>query len=277
MVNFNVKIVCCIVARTNSTRLPRKVLKNVSGKKMIEHIIDRMKGVSNLDLVYIATSRHINDDVLREIALRNDVKFYAGSEMSVINRLVDIANIEAADYVVRVTGDNIYTDSKLLKILIDKATEHGVDYARVEGAPIGVTAEVIRVTALKHCLRGIDPDLSEYLMLYMFDPDNYKTLVVDVSSWVPSMTTLTVDTPQDWERTEFIEAHCGGEGEIFLNDIVKLNKKSKIPYFYFSNDVRIKLPMGEYISVERFNEMMRMRVKKSYLMYSLSEEEYLNV
>ncbi len=159
--NAQTHVVCCIVARTNSTRLPRKVLKRIGEKTMIEKIIYRMKSVPSLDAIYVATSAHPDDKILCDLAERHGVCSYAGSELSVIDRILDIARAEQATHIVRVTGDNIYTDSKLLDRLIRQALDEKVDYARVEGAPIGVTGEVIAVPALQNCLLRIDPDLSE--------------------------------------------------------------------------------------------------------------------
>ena len=271
------KVVCCIVARTNSTRLPQKVLQKVSGRKMIEHIIERMKLVFAPGEIYIATSSHPDDLILSDIGRDNDVQVYRGSELSVIDRLLDIAEIESAEFVVRVTGDNIYTDSRLLELLVSRTVDENVDYARVEGAPIGVTAEVMRVSALKRCLQSIEPELSEYLMLYMFNPKEYESLVIDVSGWVPSFASLTVDTPEDWERTKFIESEIGNENIVTLSDIVNLSFNKKIPNFFLDKDALVKLPKGQNISLEKFSERQSLLAQQSQIHMPLSQEEYDNV
>lgn len=273
----NTKVVCCIVARTNSKRLPEKVLKTVGGRRMIEQIIDRMRNVARLNEIYIATSTHPNDDVLERIAQENGIKAYRGSELSVIDRLLDIASLEGADYVVRVTGDNIYTDSRLLKLLISKSIEHDADYARVEGAPIGVTAEVMKVAALKDCLERIEPEFSEYLMLYMFNPDRYKTVVIDVSEWVPSCSSLTVDTPDDWQRTMFVESAIDHDVPLSLSDIVELSKQQEIPFFRLSESAEVKLPKGEAISLKAFLDRQLSLARSAQVHIPLSQQEYLNV
>jgi len=274
--NMDSKVVCCIVARTNSHRLPLKVLKKVSGRRMIEHIIDRMKSVPSLDDIYIATSTHADDEVLCSVAEENGIKAYKGSELSVIDRLLDIAGLEKADYVVRVTGDNIYTDATLLNLLVSRIKEHDADYARVEGAPIGVTAEVMKVSALKHCLSCIDPELSEYLMLYMFNPERYKTIVIDVAGWVPPLTSLTVDTPDDWMRTEFIENALDDGGRTSLSDIINLSRERDIPFFRLPDDSVVKLPKGETLTLRQFYERQLELAQKCQVLVSLSQEEYLN-
>lgn len=270
------KVVCCIVARTNSTRLPQKVLRIVSGRKMIEHIIERMKAVPNLNEIYVATSNHHDDGILCEIARDSNVKCYRGSELSVIDRLLDIADMEMAEFVVRVTGDNIYTDSKLLQLLIAETLKNNADYARVEGAPIGVTAEVMKVSALRRCLDSIEPELSEYLMLYMFDPEKYRTVVLDISNWVPPLTSLTVDTPEDWKRTEFLEKRLASSDPISLSDIIQFSRHEDIPNFYLEGGSLVKLPNDQDMTLEQFMERQMSLAKKSQVHVYLSEQEYRN-
>ena len=70
------------------------VLKNIAGRMMIEHIILRLKKAQLVDDIYICTSTHPDDQILKEVAKKNSVKFYAGSEESVIDRMLDVAKFE---------------------------------------------------------------------------------------------------------------------------------------------------------------------------------------
>lgn len=275
MVTKKTVFACCIVARTNSKRLPKKSLKKVGGLTMMDHIIKRIKKVHRIDSIYIATSVHPDDAALCEIAEKNNIKCYRGSELSVIDRLLDISKDGQADYVIRVTGDNIFTDPILLEKLLEYVICKKPDYARVEGAPVGVTAEIIKSTALAECKSRIDASLSEYLMLYMYDPDNYETLVLDVSSWVPPLTTLTVDTFLDWERTKFIIDNVGYNSDVDLLDIVTLNFEAKIPHFLIPSEAKIKLPHSE-VEIFEFFDMMRKKKNKSHHLFDLTKEDYFN-
>ena len=70
----NHKIGCFIVSRTSSKRLPNKVLKLVRGKSIIQHIIERAKLVSGVDIIVLCTSTDKSDDVLESVAKRNNIK-----------------------------------------------------------------------------------------------------------------------------------------------------------------------------------------------------------
>lgn len=47
------KVVCIVQARVGSTRLPGKVLKKICGKTVLEHDIDRLRRVKEIDLSLI--------------------------------------------------------------------------------------------------------------------------------------------------------------------------------------------------------------------------------
>ena len=56
--------------------------------------------------------------------------------------------------------------------------EKKLDYVRLIDVPVGATAEVISKKALFDYYRNNDPKTSEYMMLYLFNPDKYKCGVI---------------------------------------------------------------------------------------------------
>ena len=172
------KTVACIIARTNSHRLPNKVLRLIAGKPMIEHLIERVKRVRNIDKIYLCTSIHPDDTRLESLAKKTGISFYRGSENSVIDRMLEVAKLEDASNVIRITGDNIFSDSVYMEIMVEHHTRNKSDYTRTELLPIGITSEVISVSALQHCYENMDPNYSQYLLVYMFNPDRYNCCVL---------------------------------------------------------------------------------------------------
>ena len=80
-----------IEARTNSSRLPGKVLKKVLNKPLLEFQIERLKKVKNCDEIIIATTTHSDDDEIIKIAIENKIKFFRGPELDVLQRVLDTA------------------------------------------------------------------------------------------------------------------------------------------------------------------------------------------
>ncbi|WP_414151381.1 cytidylyltransferase domain-containing protein [Acetobacterium carbinolicum] len=262
------KTVACIIARTNSIRLPQKVLLEIKGKRMIEHIIDRIKSVKGIDEIYIATSNHPDDKILGDVAVQNSIKVHYGSERSVIDRMLEIGEKEEANNLLRITADNVFTDPKILELTLEAHIASSAEYSRAEKLPIGTTAEVIDIDALKRCYKTIEPDKSEYLFYYIFDPAKYKTLVTlpKDDSFLKEYASLTVDTPDDLVRTKFIFENV--EKELILyRDILELNNDRKIPHFEISMESKIKLPNDRTIEYGEFRKTLDLKIQRSLISY----------
>lgn len=260
------KIVACIIARTNSKRLEKKVLKVVEGMSMIEHIINRVKAVEGLDDIYICTSTHEDDKVLEKIAKNNNIKFYAGSELSVIDRMIDVAKLENATHLVRITGDNIFTDTYYLQKMVEYSTNHQyIEYIRTEYLPLGVTAEIMKFDALLKCYSSISRDESEYLSWFMFDPTKYKTaILIPAKDLQNPYFNLSVDTTDDWKRVEYIFNNVDTK---MINYFKICDLKREIPFFKASKNTRIKLPNNQSISFGEYRNIIEEKINKSYKIF----------
>lgn len=266
------KTVACIIARTNSKRLPQKVLKEVVGKRMIEHLIARIKKANLIDKIYLCTSQHPDDSILLEIAYKNNIESYAGSEDSVIDRMLDVAKKEIADNVIRITGDNIFCDSVYIDLMLKYHNQNKSDYTRTEYLPIGITAEILSVKALKNIYQNIDPNYSEYLMIYAFDPNKYNCTVLlpPIEQRHPDWT-LTVDTPEDWGRVEALFNQS--KDELSYQKIIELIKNGNIPNYQSDSTSIIKFPAGISLNFEAFRKEIELRILNSQSIL-ISQEEY---
>lgn len=273
MGGFEVKNVACIIARTNSKRLSKKVLREINGIKLIEYIIKKIKRSKHVDEIYLCTSIDKDDEILIEIASKNNIKSFAGSRESVIDRMLEVAKIENADNVIRITGDNIFTDEVYLDLMLKYHNKNNFDYTRTEYLPIGVTAEVIKTIALKKCYFLIDPKFSEYLLLYIFQPEKYncQVLIPEDMHRHPEWS-LTVDTLDDLQRTEeIIEKQKNIPNYIDILSICNNNNINNLDYKISNN---VKCPAGIMITHSAFRNEMEERIKKSKII-QLKKGEYL--
>ena len=265
--------VACIIARTNSTRLPKKVLRKINNLTMIEIIIERLKKCRELDSIYLCTSTDPEDRVLLEIAASRGIKSYAGSPDAVIERMLSVAEMEGADNLVRITGDNIFTDQAYLDIMISRHRQQQAEYTRTEYLPIGVTAEIMGSETLARCAATIPVEYTQYLLLYMFQPENYRCLVLHpVAEHCHPSWSLTVDTPADWERTEKIIALTGSP--LASHDrIVRICASNDIPHLNFKAGAQVNFPTGIQICYQAFRAEMEQRIARSESEY-ISMEQY---
>lgn len=260
------KVVSCIVARTTSNRLPLKVLRAVNPshtKSMLDVIVEKTKLSLLTDKIYICTSSEACDDIIQDVALRNGVELYRGSSNAVIERLIDVADQENADYVVRITGDNIFVAGEYIDAQIQLCIDDNLDYCRLSGVPIGATAEVIKTEALKKLYNEMDIAVSEYLMLYIFQPEKFRCGILK-SDINLSHYGITVDTPDDFSVVKKIIEHLGDEAEsLSLSNICKLFYKHNEIFKKLPLDTLIKLPYDQTMTFDAFLADQKQRIEKS--------------
>ena len=194
------KNIICIVARTNSTRLPKKVLRNIGEYKLIEHLIQRMKLSTEFDEIYLCTSTHEDDKILIDIAKENGINHIAGSELAVIERLLDAAEKAGAENLVRVTGDNPLTDPFILDNVLKDHIKKDADYSLMTFLPRGSTGDVIRVKALKKLYEMMDPNESQYLAVYINNPKEFEcNFIFPPERLFKPFINISVDLPNEFE------------------------------------------------------------------------------
>ena len=265
----NQKIVACIIARTVSTRLPLKVLRDLYPRmSMLDFLVQNIKASAVCDEIYLCTSKEPVDDVMEDVALRNDIKVYRGSPDEITERLIAVGEREDADVLIRITGDNPFTASELIEKQLNFLISRNLDYVRFTGLPIGATPEVFTLDALKRCNEAMDPKVSEYLMLFLFEPKNFRTGVIKISETDYSNYSLTVDTPGDLERTKKIVSYLGMK-ESFkkfeLNQILEviLDENKDIPEKIMESAGKVKLPYEKIVSYGTFKKDMQRRIDES--------------
>ena len=73
------KTLAIVQARMASTRLPGKVMADISGVPMIRRLIDRLEAVPSIDDLVVATTTEPEDDVLASWLGSSQVPCYRGS------------------------------------------------------------------------------------------------------------------------------------------------------------------------------------------------------
>jgi spore coat polysaccharide biosynthesis protein SpsF len=104
------KVVAIIQARMGSKRLRGKSLMFVGGRRVIDHVVSRLKAVNVLQKglisdIVVATSTCKRDNDIAWWCISNKVKCFRGSEKNVLDRMYRCAVEHKADWILRVTGD----------------------------------------------------------------------------------------------------------------------------------------------------------------------------
>ena len=254
------KIIICIIARLQSTRLPNKVIKKIKNKTIIEHLINKLKSIKHKNIeIALCTTIRKEDDQLEKIAITNNIHCIRGSVLSVVDRLLDAAKKTKADTIVRVTGDNIFTDPSLLEKLILEHLTENADYSRIENIPVGVTAEVINHEVLKNCFEENNKEESEYMTLHLYQPKKYKVLVL-LSKKSYEDINLSIDTPNDFTRTVNIFNYLKKSYSII--DVINIIKEHNIAYSKVNKESNIKL-IDKVITHQEYKQYLLQLRKES--------------
>jgi len=146
------KVVAIIQARMGSTRLPGKVMKEIVGKPMLWHVINRVKNAKKLNDIVIATTNLKEDTQILDLASEIGVKTYAGSENDVLDRYYQAAIMSKADVIVRITADCPLADPNVIDKVVRYYRINDFDYVSTSIKPTfpdGIDVEVFRFASLK--------------------------------------------------------------------------------------------------------------------------------
>ena len=126
MTSSNIAIV--IQARTGSTRLPNKVLKDIEGRPMIAFLVERLRRCKFPCSIFLATTNQSIDDQLADLGQSLGLLVVRGSDVDVLSRFAQVANCTTAKFFVRITGDCPFIDPDLLTEMINDFLTRNVDY-----------------------------------------------------------------------------------------------------------------------------------------------------
>lgn len=220
-----------IQARTGSSRLPNKVLKEICGKPMLQHIIERVKNCANVDHIIVATTEKEDDKKITSLCQEVGIECYRGSENDVLDRYYQAAHLYNPENVIRVTADCPLIDSQLIDEMIEIHVRGGYDYTSntlVETYPDGLDAEIFKFSALEKAWKEADlASEREHVTPYIKFKGDFKRYSVER---VPSLAEKrwTVDTENDFAMVSQIYEALYRNNQYFgTDDILKFIENHK--------------------------------------------------
>ena len=102
-----------------SSRLPKKALLEIVNRSLIERLVERLMLGFSADQIVICTSTNPQDMVLKKVATKLGVRFFAGSELDVMGRFIAASKKNNVSTIARVTGDNPLTDPFQLQEMLN--------------------------------------------------------------------------------------------------------------------------------------------------------------
>jgi len=233
---FEVKdrVVCIIEARMDSVRLPGKVLEKIGDKNSLEHIVQRMRRVDQIDSICFATTINDKDNKIEELSKKLEVGCYRGSEKDVLKRVLESAIMFRAKVIVEITGDCPFVDSHLVEQFLQIFLQNDLDYLSnniLPSYPDGFDIQIFTTEALElSSLHALSNAEREHVTMHIkHNPQMFKilNLVAPKEYRYPNLS-VTLDTFEDLEVLRNLEAQLS-ESE--------LNSYEKITSFLVRNPI----------------------------------------
>lgn len=187
-----------------SARLPGKVMMDIGGWPMIEHVLIRADLIPNVDQVVLAVPDEVGSDEPEAVAERMGFDVFRGSEDDVLNRYARAAHEHNADVICRITGDCPLLDPAIAALVIAPVRAGQAEYCsnvHPRSWEKGLDVEAFTRWALTVADRdGKRQEDREHVTPFIIDNPVFRQ--INVSAPEPHDINLnwSVDTEEDLER-----------------------------------------------------------------------------
>lgn len=222
-----------ILCRMSSSRLPGKILRQIGGRSVLGHILDRIRrGVPDVPIV-VATSDDLADDPIARTATREGVDTFRGSLFDVADRFLSAAGDMEWDYAIRVNGDNLWVDTETLRGVAALARSDTFDMiTNVPGRafPKGMSVECVRTDFYAEILPLMPQVDRKHVTSWLYSNPNQGRRYVYPNTLCPEASglDLALDTQADLDRMADLLDRSGPDpASLGLSELVELVNRPK--------------------------------------------------
>ncbi len=223
-----------IIARLGSYRLPGKHLIEIKGKKIIEHIVNRVGFALSEELIkqkckiIICTSDEIENRKFEEIHFDYPVSVYYGNVHNIPYRELNCTDDLGFNNIISIDGDNVFISTVAIKSIYNALNE-GEDLVKTIGLPLGMNVFGYSSLFLKNVLNNIaETSFLETGWGRIFDLNKVKTLQLGDYQKEEHLR-FTCDYPDDIKfLKQLIEQNNLNPGKISDNDVINFVIENKI-------------------------------------------------
>lgn len=201
------KIVVVVQARTESTRLPGKVLLPLAGKHLLVRMIERIQASTTAFEIVVATTIDQTDEPVRALCREHDIRCYSGHPTDLLDRHLKAALPLGPDAVVKIPSDCPLIDPGVIDRVLKKYTEDQANADFVSNLhpptyPDGNDVEVVPMHVLETAHREAKkPFEREHTTPFIWEqPGRFRLVNVEWETGLDySMShRWTIDYPEDY-------------------------------------------------------------------------------
>jgi spore coat polysaccharide biosynthesis protein SpsF len=216
-------IYCFIQARMGSSRLKGKVLVDICGKPVLEHIIERVQYAKLIDKIIVVTSINVENDAIQNLCDKLKIDCFRGSEDDVLDRFkgaIKAFGIRGNDNIVRTTGDCPLICPDIIDVILNIHKKNNLTTNCIKRTfPDGLDVECFKASTL------YQPDFDNINFFEKeYDDMNFTGFKVTniVQGKDLSKLRWTLDTASDFEFIKSIYEKLYKPGQIFyMEDVLR--------------------------------------------------------
>lgn len=254
--------VIVICSRRKSSRIPDKAFYKINRLSAINHILNRIGRIPWLKILAVPPDEV--SEYRRETAMFTNVRVVSGCPESPLHRMADVVRQYApnADYVIRITNDDIIIDPISISEMYVQAIAKNATYAYAPAIIEGAGVELVRADVL---LSAADnhKDPTEFIT-YCVDKSNQ--LIYKPRESIRRPYRLTMDYPEDAVLLETVLREVGNNAttdEIcdFLDNNPGLLEINKMPELSIYTCVK----NGEKYITDALNSIANLNIDKEVI------------
>ena len=261
-----------------STRYPGKVLEKLNGeKKVLDYVINQLKFSKSIENVIIATTTLKQDDVIVKYAKDNNLKYFRGESLDVLDRYYQCAKEFSLETIVRMTSDCPFLDPTVVDKTVNEFYQNDYDFISnnlIRTYPIGVDTEIFSFETLEKAWKEAKlPSEREHVTPFIKKNDTiFKIHNLENEQQLP-IYRITIDRREDLNFLKEIAKNINHE-PILMKDIYEvLEMKPKILDLY--ND-KMNVVEGYNKSLKEDEEFLKKMSEKEREKISKSFKETIN-
>jgi spore coat polysaccharide biosynthesis protein SpsF len=190
-------------------------LKTISGKPVLQYILERVQQVVSDEQIIVATSTESSDDPIVEFVGARGIAVYRGSLHKVAERFYGAARALQCTYACRINGDNIFLDTTVLRTMMANAKTGNYRFlsnVKERTFPKGMSVEIVEMGYYEEHLPTIlaSDYYTEHVMVYLYeDVEAAHYYLMNTALPEAAGLQLALDTQADFDRSKWILEHLG--------------------------------------------------------------------
>ena len=218
-------ITAIIQARLNSSRLNKKILLKIENKNLLEHLFSQLSYSTHIDKKIIATTINKIDDEIENFAKLQNITFFRGNPLDVLDRYYRCAKFFNLETIVRISGDAPLIDPSIVDKTIEYYKKNNFDYVSnffKRSYPIGTEIEIFSFKTLEKCwMNAKKSSEKEHVTPFIYNhPELFKIGHIEYKKDISHLH-WTVDQIEDFKLVELIFKKIK-KRPILMDDILEL-------------------------------------------------------